>query len=139
VTERTLVLIKPDGVARGVIGVIIERFEQRGLKILALKMLQPTKELAEEHYANHRGKDFFDGVVDFVASGPTVAAVIEGENAIALVRNMIGPLEPEEAMPGTIRGDFTTHVRRNLVHGSDGPECAAREIPIWFHDSELCG
>jgi nucleoside-diphosphate kinase len=137
--ERTLVLVKPDGVERGLVGEIVGRFERRGLRIVAMKMLQATRELAEEHYAAHRGKPFFDGVVEFMTSGPTVAMVVEGENAIHLVRNMMGALEPGAAAPGTIRGDFTTDVRRNLVHGSDGVETAEREIPIWFHESELYG
>ena len=135
--ERTLVLIKPDGVERGFVGDIITRFEHRGLKIAGLKILRASRDLAEEHYAPHRGKDFFEGVVEFITEGPVVAMVLAGENAIVLVRHMMGPLNPIEAMPGTIRGDFTTELRRNLVHGSDSIESSDREIPIWFSKSEL--
>ena len=135
--EQTLVLIKPDAVNRGLIGEIIRRFESRTLKIKALKILNPSKEIIERHYEVHRGKPFFDDVVAFMASGTVVAMVLEGENAIEIVREMMGALEPTEARPGTIRGDFTLNVRRNLVHGSDSFESAEREIGIWFGKDEI--
>ena len=135
--EQTLVLIKPDAVNRGLIGEIIRRFESRTLKIKALKILNPSKELIERHYEVHRGKPFFDDVVAFMASGTVVAMVLEGENAIEIVREMMGSLEPTEARPGTIRGDFTLSVRENLVHGSDSLESAEKEIAIWFGKDEI--
>ena len=135
--EQTLVLIKPDAVNRGLIGEIIRRFESRTLKIKALKILNPSKEIIERHYEVHRGKPFFDDVVAFMASGTVVAMVLEGENAIEIVREMMGALEPTEARPGTIRGDFTLSVRENLVHGSDSLESAEREIAIWFGKDEI--
>jgi nucleoside-diphosphate kinase len=125
-------MIKPDGVRRKLIGEIIGRIERRNLNILAMKMLTPSRELAEKHYAAHRGKDFFKPTVDFITSGPVVAMIVEGENAILIMRNMIGELEPTKASPGTIRGDLTISTRENLVHGSDSPESAAREIALWF-------
>lgn len=130
--ERTFVMIKPDGVKRKLVGEIIRRFEARGLQIAAMQMLQPSVELAERHYAVHAGKPFFEGLVEFVTSGPVVAMVIEAEDAVRLVRNMMGALKPVEAAPGTIRGDLTTDMRQNLVHGSDSPETAAEEIALWF-------
>jgi nucleoside-diphosphate kinase len=135
--EQTLVLIKPDAVSRGLIGEIVRRFENRTLKIKALKILNPSKELMERHYEVHRGKPFFDGVVAFMASGTVVAMVLEGENAIEIVREMMGALDPTEARSGTIRGDFTTSIRENLVHGSDSLESAEREIAIWFGKDEI--
>lgn len=135
--ERTLVLIKPDGVRRGLIGEIIRRFENRTLAVKALKIVQPSKELAERHYGIHRGKPFFDGVVEFMTSGPVVAMVLEGEDAIAIVRQMMGALKPLEAQPGTIRGDYTLSVQENLVHGSDSPESAEKEIATWFSPDEI--
>ena len=135
--EQTLVLIKPDAVNRGLIGEIIRRFENRALKIKALKILNPSRELMERHYEVHRGKPFFDDVVEFMAAGTVVAMVVEGENAIEIVRGMIGALKPAEAQPGTIRGDFTLSIMENLVHGSDSLESAEREIAIWFESGEL--
>ena len=135
--EQTLVLIKPDAVSRGLIGEIIRRFENRTLKIKGLKILNPSKELMERHYEVHRGKPFFDGVVAFMASGTVVAMILEGENAIEIVREMMGALDPSEARSGTIRGDFTTSIRENLVHGSDSLESAERETAIWFESGEL--
>lgn len=134
--EQTLVLIKPDAINRGLIGEIIGRFENRTLKIKALKILKPSKELMERHYEVHRGKPFFDGVVAFMASGTVVAMILEGENAIEIVRDMMGALKPTEARPGTIRGDFTLSIQENLVHGSDSLESAEIEIPIWFGKDE---
>jgi len=133
--ERTLVLIKPDAVRRRLIGEIIRRIESRGLDIAAMRMLTPSRELAEEHYAVHRGKDFFEPTVEFMTSGPVVAMIVEGENAIELTRVMMGATNPLEAAPGTIRGDLTTSMRYNLIHGSDSPEAAAREISLWFGDT----
>ncbi len=135
--EKTLVLIKPDGVRRGLIGEIIRRFESRTLEIKALKILRPSRDLVETHYAAHRGKPFFEGVVGFMASGTVVALVLAGDNAIALVRSMMGALDPLKADPGTIRGDFTLSTRENLVHGSDSPETAETEIAIWFKPEEI--
>lgn len=130
--ERTLVLIKPDAVRRRLAGEIIRRIEGRGFDIVAMKMLTPSRELAEEHYAVHRGKDFYEPTVEFLMSGPLVAMVIQGENAIALLRNMMGATKPLEAAPGTIRGDLTISTCQNLIHGSDSPETAATEIKLWF-------
>ena len=135
--ERTLVLVKPDAVRRGLIGEVIGRFESRTLQIKALKMLRPTVELVERHYEAHRGKDFFDGVVRFMSSGPVVALVVAGDNAVALVRQMMGGLDPMDAAPGTIRGDLTLSTRENLVHGSDCAENAESEIAIWFEPEEI--
>jgi nucleoside-diphosphate kinase len=135
--ERTLVLIKPDGVERGLIGEIIKRFENRTLKIKALKICRPPKELVEKHYEVHRDKPFFEGVVGFMSSGPVVAMVLDGENAIATVRQMMGALDPLKAQPGTIRGEYTLSTRENLVHGSDAVESAEREIAVWFAPDEI--
>ncbi len=135
--EKTLVLVKPDAVERGLIGAIIGRFEARTFKIKALKIVRPSRELIERHYEVHRGKSFFDSVVDFMITGPIVAMVIEGDNAIPIVRRMMGSVRPEEALPGTIRGDLTLHVEANLVHGSDSTESAQREIPVWFSPDEI--
>lgn len=126
-------MIKPDGVRRKLIGEIIRRLENRNLNITAMKMLTPDRKLAEEHYAVHRGKDFFEPTVEFITSGPVVAMVVEGErNTIELVRRTMGSCEPLEAEPGSIRGDLTISKRFNLIHGSDSPESAAREIALWF-------
>ena len=135
--ERTLVLIKPDGVQRLLTGRIVARYEDRGLKIVGLKLVQVSRELAERHYAVHREKPFFGGLVDFITSGPLVAAVLEGPNAIAVVRAMNGATRPHEAEPGSIRGDFALETAQNLVHASDGAETAATEIDLWFRPGEL--
>lgn len=137
--QRTFVAIKPDGVQRGLVGEIVSRFEKRGLKLVGMKFMQVTKELAETHYGEHKGKPFFDGLVGFITSGPVVAMVLEGKDAIAIARNTIGATNPSAANPGTIRGDFAVEIGRNIVHGSDGPESAKREIGIFFTDSELVG
>lgn len=137
--ERTLVIIKPDGVQRGLIGPILDRLERRGLRFAALKLMQITPELAERHYAVHKGKPFFEGLIEFITSGPVVVAVVEGRNAIDIVRKTMGATNPAQAAPGTIRADFGLEIGRNLVHGSDGPETAAYEIPIFFDDGELLG
>jgi nucleoside-diphosphate kinase len=137
VTERTLVLVKPDGVQRLLVGRIIARFEERGLKLVGLKLVRVSRELAEAHYAVHREKPFFRGLVDFITSGPLVAAVLEGPGAIGLVRTMVGATRPSEAVPGSIRGDLAIETGQNLVHASDGPETAAAEIALWFRPDEL--
>jgi nucleoside-diphosphate kinase len=135
--ERTLVLIKPDGVQRLLTGRILARFEERGLKLVGLKLVRVDRELAERHYAVHRQKPFFGGLVDFITSSPLVAAVFEGPNAIAVVRAMVGATRPHEAAPGTIRGDFALETAQNLVHASDGAETAATELALWFRPDEL--
>src|SRR5579859_2480056 len=135
--ERTYIMVKPDGVQRRLVGEIIRRFETRGLRLLGLKMLIPTRELAEQHYAVHKERAFFADLVDFVTSGPVVAMVWEGTDAIKLTRTMIGATKPVEALPGTIRGDFTTELQTNLVHGSDASDTAHMEIALWFRPEEL--
>ncbi|MEO7715939.1 MAG: nucleoside-diphosphate kinase [Capsulimonas sp.] len=130
--ERTFLMVKPDGVKRGLVGEIIQRFEQKGFKLVELKMLTPTRELAEEHYGVHRDKPFFAGVVDFISSGPVVATVWEGDDVIALSRKLVGATKPSEAAPGTIRGDYANSVGENLIHGSDSVENAEAEIKLWF-------
>ena len=137
--ERTLVIVKPDGVQRGLIGPILTRLERRGLRFAALKLMQITPELAERHYAVHKGKPFYAGLIEFITSGPVVVAVVEGRNAIDIVRKTLGATNPAQADPGTIRADFGLEIGRNLVHGSDGPDTAAYEIPIFFDDSEIVG
>jgi nucleoside-diphosphate kinase len=132
VTERTLVLVKPDGVQRTLVGRILARYEERGLRLVGLKLMAVDRELAERHYAVHSAKPFFRGLVDFIISGPVVAAVLEGPNAIAVVRAMNGATRPHEAAPGTIRGDFALETAQNLVHASDSTETAAAEITLWF-------
>ncbi|MFY8053183.1 MAG: nucleoside-diphosphate kinase [Armatimonadaceae bacterium] len=135
--ERTYIMVKPDGVARRLSGEIIRRFENRGLRLVGLKMVVPTRETAEAHYAVHADKPFFGELVDFVTSGPVVAMVWEGNDAIALCRQMIGATKPINATPGTIRGDYTCDMMSNLIHGSDAPETAAQEMALWFSDGEL--
>jgi nucleoside-diphosphate kinase len=137
VTERTLVLVKPDGVQRLLTGRILARFEERGLKLVGLKLLQADRVLAEQHYAAHRERPFFGGLVDFMTSRPLVALALEGPNAISVVRTMVGATRPNEAAPGTIRGDFALETAQNLVHASDGPETAAAELDLWFRPEEL--
>jgi nucleoside-diphosphate kinase len=137
VNERTLVLVKPDGVQRLLAGRIIARFEERGLKIVGLKLVQVDRELAERHYAVHREKPFFGGLVDFITSSPLVALALDGPNAIAVVRAMVGATRPHEAAPGTIRGDLALETAQNLIHASDGPETAATELDLWFRAGEL--
>jgi len=145
--ERTLVVLKPDAIYRGLIGEIIKRFEQRGLKIVAIKMLWVSKEHAEKHYEEHKDKPFFKGLVEFITSGPVVAMVIEGADAVENVRKIVGPTEPKQAPPGTIRGDFAhiTYKRAdekkvglpNLIHASGSKEEAEREIRLWFNENEI--
>ncbi len=135
--EQTFVMIKPDGVQRGYVGDIIHRFEQKGIKIIAMKMVDVDRALAEKHYGVHKGKPFFEPTVDYIISSPVVAMVLEGEKVISMVRNMMGKTNPLEAAPGTIRGDFAQFIGRNLVHGSDGPDTAAFEINLWFSTDEI--
>jgi nucleoside-diphosphate kinase len=130
--ERTLVIIKPDAVQRGLIGDIITRLERRGLKIVALKMIHISKELAAKHYAVHFGKPFYDGLIEYITSRPVVVMAVEGKKVIQIVRNTMGATNPADAAPGTIRGDFGLEIGRNLVHGSDGPETAAFELNLFF-------
>jgi len=137
VTERTLVLIKPDAVQRLLTGRLISRFEERGLKIVGLRLVAVDRELAERHYAVHRAKPFFGGLVDFITSSPLVAMALEGPNAIAVVRTMVGATRPHEAAAGTIRGDLALETAQNLVHASDSADNAAAEIDLWFAASEL--
>ncbi|MEA5572607.1 nucleoside-diphosphate kinase [Calothrix sp. UHCC 0171] len=137
--ERTFLAIKPDGVQRGLVGEIIRRFETKGFTLVGLKFLQPTRELAEAHYAVHKERPFFPGLVEFITSGPVVAMVWEGDGVIAAARKMIGATKPLESEPGTIRGDFGINVGRNIIHGSDAPETAQNEIALWFKSEELVG
>ena len=134
--ERTLVLVKPDAVRRGLSGEIISRLERRGLVLRGAKLIQVDEELAGAHYAEHRGKDFFAGLVSFITSGPTLALIVEGESAVTVVRTTMGTTDPAKAAPGTIRGDLGLSMPDNLVHGSDSPESAARELALWFTDDE---
>lgn len=135
--NRTLVLIKPDSVQRGLIGEIVSRLERRGLKIIGMKLMLVSDELAHSHYGEHQGKPFFDGLVDFITSGPIVAVAIEGSDAVEIVRNTMGGTNPVDSAPGTIRGDLGVDIGRNLIHGSDSPESAKRELSIFFSDSEM--
>ena len=135
--EKTLVLVKPDGVQRRLGGEIISRFEKRGLKIVALKLCRMSREMAEKHYAEHVGKPFFQSLVEFITSGPIIAMVVEGENSIRAVRAMMGATNPLEAAPGTIRGDLALVMSQNVIHGSDGPESAEREIETFFVPAEI--
>lgn len=136
-TERTLVLVKPDGVQRLLVGRILARFEERGLKLVGLKLVHAERALAERHYAVHRGKPFYEGLLDFITSSPLVALALDGPNAIAAVRLMVGATRPHEATAGTIRGDLAVETAQNLVHASDGPETAAAELALWFKPGEL--
>lgn len=135
--ERTLIIIKPDGVQRALVGEIISRFERRGLRLAGLKLIQISRALAEEHYAEHKGKGFFEGTVQFMTSAPVVVMVLEGPNAIATARQTMGATKPNEAAPGTIRADFGLDISRNIVHGSDKAETAEREVSLYFKPEEL--
>ncbi|HUA06669.1 MAG TPA: nucleoside-diphosphate kinase [Solirubrobacteraceae bacterium] len=132
--ERTLILIKPDAFARNLSGEIIARFERKGLRLVALKLMSMTRDLAAQHYAEHEGKGFYDELVTFITSGPLVAMVLEGEQAVAAARQVIGATDPLKATTGSIRGDFAIEVGQNMVHGSDAPESAAREVSLFFPD-----
>ena len=136
-SERTLVLVKPNGVARGLVGEVISRLERRGLEIKAARMLVVSEDLAARHYAEHVGKPFYESLVRFITSGPVFAMVVQGPSAIRVVRTMMGATNPLEAAPGTVRGDFALDVGENVVHSSDGPEAAAREIGLFFAASDL--
>jgi nucleoside-diphosphate kinase len=135
--ERTFIMVKPNGVARGLVGEIVARFERRGFVLRGMKLMTIGRELAERHYAEHAGKPFFDPLVAFITSGPVVAMVWEGREAIKVARTMMGVTDPVEAAPGTIRGDLALSKEENVVHGSDGPESAAREIALFFTEQEL--
>lgn len=135
--ERTFLAVKPDGVQRGLVGEIIRRFEQKGFKLVGLKLMQVPRETAERHYGEHQGKPFFNGLVDFITSGPIVAMAWEGKNVIATARAMMGATNPANAAAGTIRGDFSVDIGRNIIHGSDAPESAERELGIFFKPEEL--
>ena len=137
--ERTLILCKPDAVSRGLVGEVIARIERRGYVLIAMKLMMLDGERARKHYAEHDGKPFFKGLVDFITSGPIVAMCVEGEDAIEGCRATMGATNPVKAGPGTIRGDFGQTIGRNLVHGSDSPESASREIGIWFEPKEIHG
>ncbi|MBL8160931.1 MAG: nucleoside-diphosphate kinase [Anaerolineae bacterium] len=135
--ERTLIIVKPDAVQRGLTGTIISRFEARGLRIVGMKFMQVSRALAEKHYAEHVGKPFFEGLVKYITSSPVVVIALEGKNAVEAARKTIGSTKPHEAAAGTIRGDFALEVGRNLVHGSDGVESGQREVANFFTDAEL--
>ncbi len=135
--ERTFLAIKPDGVQRGLVAEIVRRFEQKGFKLVGLKLMHVTREQAETHYGEHKGKGFFEGLVSFITSGPIVAMAWEGPNVIATARKMMGATNPANAESGTIRGDLATDIGRNVIHGSDGVESAERELGIFFRPEEL--
>ena len=135
--ERTLVIIKPDAVQRGLVGEIVARLERRGLKIVGLKLMQMDEELARRHYSIHEGKPFFEGLIDYITSAPVVVMVMEGAKAIEVVRRTMGATNPADAAPGTIRADYALEIGRNLVHGSDGPETARTEVALFFAEGEL--
>lgn len=135
--EKTLVLVKPDGVARGLCGEIITRFEKRGLKVVGLKLLILSREQAERHYQEHEGKPFYERLLGYISSGPVLAMVLRGNEAVKIVRTMMGPTNPVNAPPGTIRGDYATVMEKNIVHGSDGIDSAEREIKIFFNQNEI--
>lgn len=135
--ERTLIIIKPDGVQRALVGDVIKRFEQRGLRLAGLKLIQISRATAEEHYAEHKGKGFYEGTVAYMTSAPVVVMVLEGPDAVAASRATMGATNPLNAAPGTIRADFGLNISRNLVHGSDKPETAEREIKLYFQPGEL--
>ncbi|MFE4105719.1 nucleoside-diphosphate kinase [Almyronema epifaneia] len=135
--ERTFLMVKPDGVQRGLVGEIIRRYEAKGFTLVGLKLMQVSRELAEKHYDVHREKPFFGGLVDFITSGPVVAMVWEGEGVVASARKLIGATNPLSAEPGTIRGDYGVTIGRNIIHGSDAVETARSEIALWFGDNEL--
>ncbi|MBI2856154.1 MAG: nucleoside-diphosphate kinase [Chloroflexi bacterium] len=136
-TEQTLVLVKPDAVQRGLAGAVLSRLESRGLKLVAMKMLQVSEDLASRHYAAHQGKPFYDGLVSFITSSPIVALVVEGPRAVEAVRSTMGATDPLQAQPGTIRGDWGVDIQHNLIHGSDSPESAATEIGLFFSPEEI--
>jgi nucleoside-diphosphate kinase len=135
--ERTLVIVKPDGVQRGLVGPILSRLEARGLKLVGLKLVQVSQDLAARHYAEHEGKPFYEGLLRYITSAPVIVACVEGTSAVQMVRNTVGATNPLNAGPGTIRGDFALDIGRNLIHASDALPTAERELALWFQDSEL--
>jgi len=135
--ERTLIILKPDAVQRGLVGALIQRFEQRGLKIVGLKLVAVGESLARRHYAVHEGRPFFDGLIEYITSAPVVVMALQGPGAIAVVRATVGATRPAEAAPGSIRADYGLSVGRNLIHASDGPETATEELALWFTADEL--
>ena len=135
--ERSLVLVKPDGVQRGLIGEVIARFERRGLRLVGAKFMQVSQDLAKKHYAEHEGKPFYEGLISYITSAPVMAMVWEGPNAVAAIRQTVGSTKPAESAPGTIRHDFALEVGRNLIHASDKPEAGVRETALWFKAEEL--
>ena len=135
--ERTLIIIKPDAVQRGLIGKIVARLERRGLRIAAMKLMQIDEAMAQRHYAIHEGKPFYEPLIDYITSSPVVVMVLEGNSAIEIVRRTMGATNPAEAAPGTIRADFGLEIGRNLVHGSDGPDTAAFEVSLFFDEEEI--
>jgi nucleoside-diphosphate kinase len=135
--QRTLILFKPDCIHRRLVGAILQRFEAKGLRIMALKLIRVDRALADEHYAEHRGKPFFEGLIQFLTSAPVIAGILEGNEAIAVVRSLLGATNGVVAAPGTVRGDFSISKQNNLVHGSDSPESAQREIALWFRPEEV--
>ncbi|TME30699.1 MAG: nucleoside-diphosphate kinase [Chloroflexi bacterium] len=135
--ERTLVIVKPDGVQRGLIGPLLSRLEARGLKIVGLKLVQVSQDLAARHYAEHEGKPFYPGLLTYITSAPVIVACVEGTSAVQMVRNSVGATNPLNAAPGTVRGDLALDIGRNLIHASDAPATAERELALWFQDAEL--
>lgn len=135
--ERTFLMVKPDGVQRNLIGEIVSRFERKGFQLVAAKLMMVSRELAEKHYAEHKDKPFFEELVNFLTSGPVFAMVWQGENIIEVARAMMGKTNPAQAAPGTIRGDFGVSIGMNVIHGSDSPESAEREIALWFDEKEI--
>jgi nucleoside-diphosphate kinase len=135
--SRAFALVKPDGVQRGLIGAVVSRFESRGLKVIAMRMLRLDRGIVERYYAEHIGKDFFEDLVGFITSGPVVAMVVEGPDVVSVVRKMVGATDSKEASPGTIRGDLGISKQMNIIHASDSPESAQREISIFFSDDEI--
>lgn len=138
-TKRTFVMVKPDGVQRGLMGEVISRFEKSGIKIVAMKFLSVPLDLAEKHYGVHKGKKFYEKLLAYITSGPVLAMVVEGDQVIARIRKIVGVTDPLEAHPGTIRGDFAQQIGRNLIHASDSPENAEFEINLWFSPEEIVG
>lgn len=135
--ERTLIIVKPDGVQRGLVGQILGRLEARGLKLVGLKLMAVPRALAERHYAVHQGKPFYEGLIRYITSAPVVVGVLEGKDAVAVVRSTVGATNPAQAAPGTIRGDLALEIGRNLIHASDAPDTAREEVALWFTEGEL--
>jgi len=135
--QRTLIIFKPDCVQRRLVGQILQRFESKGLRIAALKLIQVDRSLGEQHYGEHRGKPFFNGLIDFITSSPVVVGVLEGNQAISVIRTLLGATDGSAALPGTVRGDFSISKQNNLIHGSDSEESAKREIALWFRPEEV--